>query len=301
MPESLRTVFLDGPVHYADFGGSGTPIVCVHGLGGSHQNWLAVGPLLAARHRVVALDLVGFGLTPPSGRSSHVRAHRRLLAAFLREVIGEPAILMGNSMGGLVSMLQAEAEPSSVSALVLINPALPVKGLHFDPVVVRDFAAFALPGLGERTLRRRGHDLSPRQQVERTMGLVTVDPARVDPAILARAEELAKQRRGHDWAVPAFLESARSLFRTMASRRAHRRRVAAIDAPALVIHGTHDRLVAVAAAEELVGLRPDWQLTVLDEIGHVPMMEAPQLTVEIVEGWLDDVRRSTVASVSEGA
>ena len=282
-----RTAFLDGPVHYVDFGGSGPPIVCVHGLGGSHQNWLAVGPRLAARHRVLALDLVGFGYTPPAGRSSHVRAHRRVVDAFVREVVGEPVTLMGNSMGGLVSMLQADAEPEWVRNLVLINPALPVHSLRLDLEVLRDFTAFWVPGWGERLLRQRYTELTPRQQVERTMGLVTVDADRIDPEIMEAAESLARSRREYTWAVPAFLESARSMLGMLAHRREHRDRVQRIDAPAVIIHGTHDRLVSVAAVEALAELRPDWQLTILDDIGHVPQLEAPDTTTDIIFDWLD--------------
>lgn len=102
---------MGGPVHYLDFGGAGSPVVCVHGLGGSSEDWLAMGPLLAARHRVVALDLTGFGRTPPMGRSSRVPELRRLLSDFIRHVSDEPVLLMGNSMGGLLSMVQA-ARPS---------------------------------------------------------------------------------------------------------------------------------------------------------------------------------------------
>lgn len=285
-----HTAFLDGPVHYVDFGGSGSPVVCVHGLGGSHQNFLAVGPRLAARHHVVAVDLVGFGYTPPAGRSSHVRAHRRLVDRFVREVVGEPVTLVGNSMGGLVAMLQADEEPDWVRDLVLINPALPVHSLRLDLEVLRDFTAYWVPGVGERLLRRRYSEMTPRQQVERTMGLVTVDPDRIDPDIMEAAETLARERRQYPWAAPAFLESARSLLRTLAHRRAHRERVQRIAARALVVHGTHDRLVSLASVEALAELRPDWQLSVLDGIGHVPQLEAPELTTELIEEWL--ARRS---------
>src|SRR6185369_5850332 len=82
MPSHI--VDLGGPVHYADFGDDGPPIVCIHGLSGSHVNWLAVGPALARSGRVLAPDLAGFGLTPPSGRSSSVEANRALLDQFLR-------------------------------------------------------------------------------------------------------------------------------------------------------------------------------------------------------------------------
>src|SRR5712692_7938224 len=95
-----RTVDLDGPLHFADFGGSGPTMVLVHGLGGSHVNWMAVGPALAARARVLAPDLAGFGRTPLAGRSAHLRANQGLLDRFLDAVADGPAVLVGNSMGG---------------------------------------------------------------------------------------------------------------------------------------------------------------------------------------------------------
>src|SRR5438309_10616497 len=96
-----RTVDLGGPVHFADFGGSGPTMVLVHGLGGSHLNWLAVGPALAAWARAPAPDLAGTGRTPPAGRSAHVRANAQLLARFTAAVAVVPATLHGDSMGGL--------------------------------------------------------------------------------------------------------------------------------------------------------------------------------------------------------
>src|SRR5690348_12888685 len=103
-----------GPVHYVDYGGEGTPVVLVHGLGGSHLNWMCVGRELAAAppgYRVVAPDLVGFGRTPLAGRSSSIEAQVELLAAFIEKVAGGPCVLAGNSMGGLISVLTAEAHP----------------------------------------------------------------------------------------------------------------------------------------------------------------------------------------------
>jgi len=70
--ESL-TVDIDGPVHYADYGGSGPPLLLIHGLAGSYLNWMSVADRLAITHRVWALDLRGFGLTPLALRLS---AHR---------------------------------------------------------------------------------------------------------------------------------------------------------------------------------------------------------------------------------
>src|SRR5512144_2702302 len=118
-------VDLDGPVHYADFGGSGRPIVLVHGLGGSHLNWLPVAPRLAAHGRVLAVDLLGHGRTRSLGRSARLGANRRMLARFIEAVAREPAVLMGNSMGGYLSLAVAADQPAKVASLVLVDPAVP--------------------------------------------------------------------------------------------------------------------------------------------------------------------------------
>ncbi|HWO50066.1 MAG TPA: alpha/beta fold hydrolase, partial [Ornithinibacter sp.] len=114
-PES-RWADLEGPVHYLDFGGpSDAPLlVCVHGLGGSALNWAAVAPTLAQTCRVVAIDLAGFGHTRGGSRSTSVQANNRLLHRFLVEVAGTPAILIGNSMGGLISIRQAARRAETV-------------------------------------------------------------------------------------------------------------------------------------------------------------------------------------------
>src|SRR5262245_61489789 len=121
-----RVVDVGGPVHFIDFGGSGPPMVLVHGLGGAGINWLNVGPGLARRARVVALDWPGFGHPPPAGRSARLPAQREVLGRFIGAVAGGPAIVVGNSMGGLLAMMVAAEEPARVSHLVLAAPAQPL-------------------------------------------------------------------------------------------------------------------------------------------------------------------------------
>src|SRR5947207_15595617 len=106
-----RTIDLDGPVHYADFGGTGPTLVLVHGLGGSHVNWMAVAPPLARDARVLAVDLAGFGRTPLGERSADVHANRILLDRCLEGVAAGPAVLAGNWIGGCVAMMGAGLAP----------------------------------------------------------------------------------------------------------------------------------------------------------------------------------------------
>jgi pimeloyl-ACP methyl ester carboxylesterase len=119
-------VDLGGPVHYVDHGGHGSPLVLLHGLGGSRLNWMAVAPGLAEKHRVYALEYIGHGLTPLAGRKANLAGHRRVIDAFLERVVGEPATLIGNATGGHLAIVEAALAPEKVAGLVLVGPAVPV-------------------------------------------------------------------------------------------------------------------------------------------------------------------------------
>lgn len=282
-----RSVDLDGPVHYVDFGGKGRAIILVHGLGGSHANWLAVAPRLAQHGRVLAIDLAGHGRTPSLGRTAQVGANKNLLGRFIDAVAGGSATLVGNSMGGFISLNEAAAEPDKVAGLVLVDPAVPTApGAGFDGRVVAFFASVLLPGVGGAVMRRRARR-GPERMVRDTLALCCVDPSRVDPAIVAAHIAMAQERAGNGSVVGRdFLEAVRSLTAGLIRRRRFFEMVASIRAPALIVQGERDRLVRVEAARALAAARPDWQIEVLDDIGHVPQLEAPDRFLAIVEPWL---------------
>jgi pimeloyl-ACP methyl ester carboxylesterase len=279
-------VDIDGPVHYLDFGGSGPPLLMVHGLAGAAINWMAVGPPLATSHRAFALDLAGFGETPLFGRSATLGANTELVHNFIQKVIGEPVVLMGNSMGGHIGVLQAAAHPESVESLVLVDPAIP--GTHVrrpEPLILATMAALSIPGLAQKVLDRRVRALGPERLVQQALALVCADPSRVPPQVVEAHVQLTRER-GHlgPQNVRAFVQASRSIGVRMASPRFWAR-VAAVKAPTLVIHGNRDRLIPVEAARELARRRPDWELNVLDGAGHVPMMETPVLFLDALEAW----------------
>src|SRR5215471_13475818 len=170
-----RHAALDGPVHYLDFGGDGPPLVCVHGLAGSALNWMAVGPALAERYRVLAVDLRGFGATP-LGAGARLRDNGLLLDGFLREVAGAPALLAGNSMGGLLSVVQAAESPETVSHLVLVDPALPWNVRRpFDPGLWAFFGAVLPPLAGEAVLGWGGRHWGPERIVASVLAVCCAD------------------------------------------------------------------------------------------------------------------------------
>ncbi|MCW2778071.1 MAG: alpha/beta hydrolase fold [Frankiales bacterium] len=289
-----RTVDLDGPVHAVDHGGPSVPgrptVVCVHGLGGSHANWHDLAPLLARTHRVLALDLAGHGRTPRAGRSSSVRANRVLLDRFVDEVVGEPVVLLGNSMGAAISVLQAAAEPAKVLGLVLIGPALPRTRRDVpDRALARQAALYAVPGLAGRSLSRRRERLGPEGMVQETLELTTADATRVSPSMKALAVELLASRASGPDAEAAFLEAARSLGVLLARAGTYRAAIASVRAPALVLQGALDRLAPLSGVQQLAALQPGWQVEVLDGVGHVPQIEVPERTASLVLPFLESL------------
>lgn len=282
-----RIADLGGPVHYADWGGDGPPMVLVHGLGGSHLNWMSLAPLLRDRHRVLAPDLPGFGLSDPAGRSAGVEANSRVLDRFITEVAGGPAIVAGNSMGGLVSLLAAADHPEHVSRLILVDAALPRPlSARPDGRVLLIFGVYTVPRLGEWYLRRRAQRLGPKGLVRETLRLCCADPSRVDREAVAAHIDLAERRQGLPWGAAAFLEAARSIIRMQVPPT---RTVAVIDrvrVPTLMLQGDRDRLVSLQAAESTAQRRPDWRLEVFEDVGHIPQLEVPERTAEAMTAWL---------------
>lgn len=289
-PESLWAD-LDGPVHYVDHGGpeKAPLLVCVHGLGGSLLNWAALAPLLTTTCRVVALDLAGFGHTRSGSRSTSVQANQRLLHRFLTEVVGSPAILVGNSMGGLISILQASQRPDTVAGLVLVDPALPIAlRARPDPRVFATFTAFLVPVVGRRVLSRTRDTTSAEEAAHALLRLCCADPSRVPAEVVDQHIELAGQRRAYSDVDGEMLTAAQSLLWVLADRGRYAAMQRAIDVPVLLLHGDQDRLVNIASARAAAAANPWWQFEVATGVGHVPQLEVPEWTAEKVLGWLAD-------------
>jgi pimeloyl-ACP methyl ester carboxylesterase len=292
-------VDIDGPVHVVDFGGApdGPSVVLVHGLGGSHLNWCLLAPLLTPHARVVAIDLAGFGLTASVGRSSSVRANTALLDRFLRREVGEPTVLVGNSMGGLISARQAAHHPETVRGLVLVDPALPLVGLQRpDPMVAWSFLLYATPVAGRRLLTYRRARMTPRQLVMQTLELCCVDPARVPEELIAASCELVERRRTMPGGDDAFFAAARSILRTNADSRRAWATLARIAAPVLLLHGERDRLVSLRQAQSAALRNPSWTFESFAGVGHVPQLEVPGLVADRVLSFMGSLRAQPVSN-----
>jgi pimeloyl-ACP methyl ester carboxylesterase len=290
-----RQVELGGPLGYLDFGGpaDGPLLVCLHGLGGSHLNWAPLAPLLTDHARVLALDLPAHGRTPAAGRSTHVRQVQRLVHRFLTEVAGGPAVLVGNSMGGLLAILQAEHAPASVSGLVLIDPVLPHNLLDRpNPLVLAAFATYLLPWTSQLVARTRGR-MTLDQVVDQMLGMCTAHPERVPRELVEESVALGRERERMPGAAQGFTDAARSLITTILRPRAYRTAMGGIVAPVLMLHGAKDRLIPVRAARRTAQRHPDWQFRVHQDAGHVPQLEDPAWVAQAVRDWLETAWRES--------
>lgn len=284
-----RWVDLPSPVHVAGLGGEGVPVVCVHGLGGSYANWIPSARSLRSVGQVDAIDLPGFGLSPPAPDGAGLDINRRVLDRYLR-TLGRPAVLIGNSMGGAIALRQAAVAPETVERLVLVSPAAPWPFRRDlpDPLVAALFLAYMLPGVARLLLYGRRTLLSPEAVARWMLALCAARPERLGPEVVDLHVEVAERRRDIPGIDRAFTEATRSVIWSALRRGPHDRDVAAVQAPTLVIHGGEDRLVSAKAAERLAEMRPDWQVEILPDVGHVAMLEVPATFGRLVTEFLGE-------------
>jgi pimeloyl-ACP methyl ester carboxylesterase len=281
---------LDGWMHWIEFepgATAGPPVVFVHGLGGSHLNWALIGPQLAAGRRAMALDLRGFGLTPGDRRTATIWGNIALLQKFIEHIAREPAVLVGNSMGGTLSILQAHTHPESVAGLVLIAPVLPARVRRPDLRAAGKFWRSAVPGLRDASARAVRDGVPPRRLVQRVVDLYCADPASADPGIIEAAAELSELHRAARGADEALLAAARSLMNVASQPSRYEAVMAALGVPVLLIGGTRDPVVPLASIRAAAAGNPGWETVILEDAGHTPQLEKPQAVVPIVQDWLD--------------
>jgi pimeloyl-ACP methyl ester carboxylesterase len=290
----LETVDLDGPVAFRRWDGPrDTTFVLLHGLGGSHLSWVQAAPGLAGLGQVLAIDMPGFGRSPRNGRPTRLMDQRRVLSRFLDAEAGDGAVVLaGNSMGGVVAVLEAALEPDRVAGVVLTSSVYPMlRGPLPNPLVLGAFAAYDVPRLGELVVKTRSAALDPESFVRVGLRILTSDPSTIPDEIASLHAEMITDLRADPDAEAAFLDAARSITSYVKSRDAGRRAMSNVRAPVLVIHGRNDRFVPVGYAETALARYPAWRGRIFAHVGHVPQMEATSRWLAEVADWYASVLR----------
>jgi pimeloyl-ACP methyl ester carboxylesterase len=260
----------------ADGNGTREPAVMVHGLGGSSTDWTDVMGLLEDRLDSWAPDLPGFGWSPPpAGDDYSVRTHAATLVALIEHRGAGPVHLVGNSLGGTVSLVVAATRPDLVRTLTLVSPALPVLKPRRSNV---HLPALAVPWAGQRLARLLGR-YPVEQRIRATIALCWADPSRVPPERIeaARVEASRRARLPHD--SDAMLLSLRSLITAYLRPGAWPlwRLAERVQVPTLLVYGLQDRLVDPRTSGRAARTFPDARLIVLPDSGHVSQLEHPHV------------------------
>ncbi len=257
-------------------GSAREPALCVHGLEGSSRNWTDLMDLLRSRLACDALDLPGFGDSPPrpDGRYSIAAFAQTVIALIERRGRG-PVHLIGNSLGGAVCVKVAAARPELVRTLTLISPALPDSRPRLD---LLRFPLICLPRVGTRLLRRY-QALPPENRVADVIANCYSNPELFSRARYATEVAELSRRDSLGYATAALVGSIRTLTAETLrrGRRSAWRDAARITAPSLVVYGSHDRLVGPRMAGRAARAFCDARIVVLPRTGHVAHMEHPEV------------------------
>jgi pimeloyl-ACP methyl ester carboxylesterase len=262
------------PVNVIDLG-QGDPIVFIHGLGGSWVNWLENLPHFAREHRVIAMDLPGFGHSPLPADKISISGYGRIVDGLLDELGIERAVIVGNSMGGFIGVEIALQFATRVEKLVLISAAgLSIEHQRNEPVLRALERLDNLLIFTGGWLAGRSETLTRRPQMRRQLMKLVAHRADALPAPL-----IAEQVRGTG--KPGFVSALDAL-----TDYPIRDRLGEIACPVLVVWGEKDRLVPVRDAHEFGRLIPNSRVVVWPQTGHVAMLERPAAFNALVEDFI---------------
>lgn len=261
-------------MNYVDVGsGGGQPIVFIHGLSGSWQNWLENLPYFAQKQRCIAMDLPGFGESEMPHKKISISDYARQVDTLCDQLGLGACIVVGNSMGGFVTAELEIQFPQRVERACLVAAAgISITNLRRRPIMT---AARIVGAVGAASAAQSRLVVArPRLRWFFT-NFVFRHPSRIAPDLMY------EQVRGAG--KPGLVDALDAL-----TSYDFRDRLPEIKAPTLIVWGDSDMLVPVDDAHEFERLIPQSRTIILEDTGHVPMLERPrkfnELLDELIEG-----------------
>ncbi|MET7786669.1 alpha/beta hydrolase [Streptomyces sp900116325] len=263
------------------------PALYVHGLGGSSQNWSVLMALLQDVVDGEAVDLPGFGDSPPPDDGNYsVTGHARAVIRLLDAEEHGPVHLFGNSLGGAVATRVAAVRPDLVRTLTLVSPALPELRVQWPAVPT---ALLAVPGVASLFIRL-SKDWTAEERTRGVMALCYGDPARVSEEGFRDAVAEMERRLELPYFWDAMTRSARGIVDayTLGGQHGLWRQAERVLAPTQLVYGGRDQLVSYRMARRASAAFRDSRLLTLPDAGHVAMMEYPETVAQAFRELLDE-------------
>ncbi len=248
---------------YVCEGAGSPPILLLHGFDSSVLEFRRILPLLAPHRQTYALDLLGFGFTDRmAGTPFDPTAIKTHLHSFWKTIIGEPVILVGVSMGGAAAIDFTTTYPHAVKQLVLINSA----GFAKDPLLAK-FMPSPLLYMATEFLRN--------PQVRQNAGIRAYKDPKFASTDACLCADMHLQMAGWNQAMMAFTKSGGYSFLSAEF-------ISKIDKKTLTLWGDSDKILGTAYAKKFAAAIPDNQLIWIDDCGHVPHLEKPEITAQYI-------------------
>ena len=276
-------------------------VLCVHGMSGAATNWTDLMAELAPDFDCAAVDLPGSGFSPPPRRnagysvSAQAGTVIRAIEALTSEAgqgaanHGRKVHLVGNSMGGAVSVRVAARRPDLVETLTLISPAMPDLKVRR---AVAHFPVLALPFVGERLVRTWAGRFPVENRVAGVFATCFSDPSRLHPDRFVLEVAALRRRDGLSHDPASLVGAARTLvLETLRPSPFSLWRAAGrVTAPSLVLFGSDDRLVHPRLADRAARVFRNARVRVLPETGHLAQMEWPDVVAALFREMVDESR-----------
>jgi pimeloyl-ACP methyl ester carboxylesterase len=278
-PPSVVTATLHGlELHYVDTG-SGPPIVFLHGLLGSHRDWIELLDDVAAQHRVIALDLFGHGASAKPRGDYSLGAHAAAVRDLLDHLGIDAVTLVGHSLGGGIALQFAYLFPERVTRLVLVSSG----GLGRELSLLLRVSTlpgveWVLPAIASGWVRNRG------EQIGRGLARTGVRPGhdvrRAWDGFVSLGDPETRR---------AFLATSRAVIDPGGQTVTAGHRLSVIATiPVLLVWGARDRLIPAWHAMTAQGEMPHIRVEIFDRAGHFPHLDEPERFAALLTEFVDE-------------
>ncbi|MBN1312150.1 MAG: alpha/beta hydrolase [Anaerolineae bacterium] len=277
--ETSITVPVDGLDTFVFREGSGPPLVMLHGMAATSDCWLYAFEALKSHYTTIAPDLPGHGRSGGRVHPYGLDFYLEWLDGLLKALGTDDLILMGNSMGGAISLAYAMAHPERVQRLILVDALGLGTKLSFS---VAGTMTFRLPYFFAGMLTQQTDPYLLRYFQSWSF----LNPWGSPKDVIARMAELNRQKGL--WAFAAGTRLLLVDFLLPGKRRAFVRRLSEITGPTLITWGRHDGLLPVANAYDGAKRIPNARLCIFENSAHAPMLEEPEAFNAAVQEFLAD-------------